>query len=275
VLISEDDGWVSQYRGLWGLDTRDRMGGERAPAGPMYERSGTIRKSWYDPLGWVGLDKIFPPSDLPGEIDERIADVRAGLEALDERIALDRERLRVLALDVESLRAAEHFSGIYEVKEKELQAAQQGFQELVRRHVELTEIRNALFQYQRRVQAGDLGPPAAHLQHAPRPTPPIEHHRVLEIWAAISGAAALLSFGYLVIYRPSYWILMVLVVAVIFGFIDSITRGNSDRYLVGLAVTLATINGLILFIEFWQIALILPLILLVIFVLRDNLRELI
>ena len=275
VLISEDDGWVSQYRGLWGLDTRDRMGGERAPAGPMYERSGTIRKSWYDPLGWVGLDKIFPPSDLPGEIDERIADVRAGLEALDERIVLDRERLRVLALDVESLRAAEHFSGIYEVKEKELQAAQQGFQELVRRHVELTETRNALSQYQRRVRAGDLGPPAAHLQHAHRPTPPVEHHRVLEIWAAISGAMALLSFGYLVIYRPPYWILMALIVAVIFGFIDSFTRGNADRYLVGLAVTLATVNALILFIEFWQIALILPLILLVIFVLRDNLRELI
>ncbi|HRO24659.1 MAG TPA: hypothetical protein PLR07_10240, partial [Promineifilum sp.] len=68
VLISEADGWISQYRGLWGLDTRDRMGGERAPAGPMYERSGAIRKSWYDPLGWAGLDKVFPPSDLPEEI---------------------------------------------------------------------------------------------------------------------------------------------------------------------------------------------------------------
>ena len=68
---------------------------------------------------------------------------------------------------------------------------------------------------------------------------------------------------------------MVLIVAVVFGFIDSFTRGNADRYLVGVAVALATINALILFIEFWQIALILPLILLVIFVLRDNLRELI
>ena len=181
----------------------------------------------------------------------------------------------MLALDLESLRAAEHFSGIYEVKEKDLQAAQQGFQELVRRQVELTETRNALLQYRRRILAGDLGPPAAHLQHAHRPTPPVEHHRALEIWAAISGAVALLSFGYLVIYRPKYWILMVLIVAVVFGFIDSFTRGNSDRYLVGVAVALATVNALILFINFWQIALILPLILLVIFVLRDNLRELI
>lgn len=274
VLISEADGWISQYRGLWGLDTRDRMGGERAPAGPMYERSGAIRKSWYDPLGWAGLDKVFPPSDLPEEIDERIADVEAGLESLDERIILDRERLRVLALDLESLRAAEHFSGIYQMKAKELDAAQEGFQALVHRQVELIETRSALLHYRRRILAGDPGPPAAHLQHAHRPTPPVEHHRALEIWSAISGAMALLSFGYLIIYRPSYWFVTVLIVGVLFGFIDSITRGSTDRYLVNLAVALATVNALILFIEFWQIALILPLILLVIFVLRDNLREL-
>jgi hypothetical protein len=275
VLISESQGWVSQYRGLWGLDTRDRMGGERAPAGPMYERSGAIRKSWYDPLGWAGLDKLFPPSDLPEEIDERIAAVQDKLEALDERTAADRERLRVLALDLESLRAAEHFSGVYEVKEKELQAAQLEFQDLVRRQVELTETRNALFQYRRRVQAGDLGPPAAHIHRAHHPTEPIDHHRVLEIWAAISGAVALLAFGYLVIYRPDYWILMAIVVALVFGFIDALARGNSDRYLVGVAVALAVVNAIILFIEFWQIALILPLVFLVIFMLRDNLRELI
>ena len=34
ILIGDDDGWVDAYRGLWGLDTGDRMAGERAPAGP-------------------------------------------------------------------------------------------------------------------------------------------------------------------------------------------------------------------------------------------------
>ena len=96
----------------------------------------------------------------------------------------------------------------------------------------------------------------------------------MEVWAAISGALALLGFGYLVIYRPPYWILLVIIVAVTFGFIDALARGNSDRYLAGLTVALALVNGLILFVEFWQIALILPLALLVIFMLRDNLREL-
>ena len=274
ILISENDGWVSQYRGLWGLDTRDRLGGERAPAGPMYERSGAIRKSWYDPLGWAGLDKLFPPSVLPAEIDERVAAVKAKLEGLDETIGRERERLRVLALDLESLRAAEHFSGVYDVKLKELQVQQAEFQELVRRQVELGETRSALLQYRRRVEQGDMGPPAAHIHKAHHPTPPIEQHRILEIWAAVSGALALLAFGYLVIYRPSYWLLMAIIVAIVFGFIDALARGRSDRYLTGLTVALAVVNAMILFVQFWQIALILPLVFLVLFMLRDNLREL-
>lgn len=275
ILISEEDGWVSQYRGLWGLDTRDRLGGERAPAGPMYERSGAIRKSWYDPLGWAGLDKLFPPSVLPAEIDERLAEVGEMLRGLEETIGSERERLRVLALDLESLRAAEHFSGVYGTREAQLKTQQEAFQELVRQQVELLETCSALREYRRRIAAGDLGPPTAHVRHAHHPTPPPEHHRVLEIWAAMSGALALLAFGYLVIYRPSYWALLVIIVALLFGFVDSLSRGRPDRYLAGLTVALAAVNGVILFFEFWKIALILPLVFLVFLMLRDNLRELV
>ena len=60
VLIDDDTPWVRDYRGLWGLDTRDRFGGERAPAGPRYERDGTVRPSWSNPLGWAGLQKVPP-----------------------------------------------------------------------------------------------------------------------------------------------------------------------------------------------------------------------
>ena len=36
--------WVSGYRGLWGLYTRDPFEGEDAPAGPMYNRDKTITR---------------------------------------------------------------------------------------------------------------------------------------------------------------------------------------------------------------------------------------
>jgi hypothetical protein len=120
-----------------------------------------------------------------------------------------------------------------------------------------------------------MGPPTAHIRHAHHPTPPVQQRRALEIWAAISGAAAILAFGYLVIFRPSQWILLAIIAAVLFGFIDSLARGRADRYLTNLTVALAIITGIILFIEWWQIALILALVLLVFLMLRDNLRELI
>ena len=243
-----------------------RQGRSTTARGPFACR-GTIR--------WAGLDKILPPSTLLRELAGRIDATGSELDSLEEAIEVERERLRVLALDVEALRAAEHFSGVYETRMKELQAGQADFQTLVRRQMELSETRTALLDYRRRVERGDLGSPTTHIRSAHHPTPVVVQHRALELWAAISGALALLAFGYLTIYRPDNWILLVIIVGVIFGLVDAIARGKVDRYLTGLTVALALITALILFVEFWQIALILPLVLLVIFMLRDNLRELI
>lgn len=60
VVITDDTPWVRDYRGLWGLDTKDPLGGERAPAGPRYDRDGTVRESWGQPVAWAGLDKEAP-----------------------------------------------------------------------------------------------------------------------------------------------------------------------------------------------------------------------
>src|SRR5690606_15173676 len=61
-LIDDSTDWVNHYRGLWGLDTQDPLSGERAPAGPKYNRDGTVRQSWHNPLGWAGLHKVSPPN---------------------------------------------------------------------------------------------------------------------------------------------------------------------------------------------------------------------
>ena len=77
IVIGDEDGWVDGYRGLWGLDTGDRMAGERAPAGPKYTRDGTVRQSWNDPLSFVGL----AGSPTPGETRQALVDQVAALSA--------------------------------------------------------------------------------------------------------------------------------------------------------------------------------------------------
>lgn len=77
MLIGDETPWVDKYRGLWGLDTRDFIGGERAPSGPKYNRDGSIRQSWFDTLAWAGMDKVPTPPQIPGKLEERATELEA------------------------------------------------------------------------------------------------------------------------------------------------------------------------------------------------------
>ena len=98
MSIDDQTPWVRDYRGLWGLDTRDRFGGERAPSGPRYERDGTVRTSWANPLGWAGLQKVSPhDDDFANALADRVAALERQVNDLDATIVADREVLRVSA----------------------------------------------------------------------------------------------------------------------------------------------------------------------------------
>ena len=62
MLIDDETPWVRDYRGLWGLDTRDRFGGERAPAGPRYERDGTVARPGPTRSAGPGSRRSRPPA---------------------------------------------------------------------------------------------------------------------------------------------------------------------------------------------------------------------
>ena len=98
-VIDEDSGWVRGYRGLWGHDTRDRLGGERGPAGPRYERDGTVRASWAAPVGWAGLAKVAPnPSVERALLDRRAEQIQERLAELEDDIARTGDSLQVAAV---------------------------------------------------------------------------------------------------------------------------------------------------------------------------------
>lgn len=273
VLIDDETPWVSGYRGLWGLDTQDLLGGERAPSGPKYNRDGSIRMSWYDPIGWAGVDKLIPPADLDTRLEDRIREVETELSSLGDQIDSEREQLRNVALDVEALRATEYFSRIHEERAAELTNQQAAFQALVARQTELTETRLALGDYLGRVKAGDLGSPDAHLKHPHHPAPPVHLRRSIEFWAAISGALAILVFGYLILFQPNNWIAWLIAVSVGFGAIDAMARGQTGKYLMTIIIALALVAAVILFIEFWRWIIVAVLAVVVLYMIRDNLRE--
>jgi hypothetical protein len=97
-VIGDDTPWVRGFRGLWGHDTRDRLGGERGPAGPRYERDGTIRASWAAPVGWAGLAKVAPnPAVEETLLHRRAEQIQIRLAELEQDIAGIRDSLQVAA----------------------------------------------------------------------------------------------------------------------------------------------------------------------------------
>src|SRR3954469_4098518 len=103
ILISDDDEWVDGYRGLFGLDTHDRFGGERSPAGPKYARSGEQRLSWHDPLGFAGLDKSDPPFQWPQTLATREQELRIEAAGVDAKIKEQTDTLPGLSLEAQAL----------------------------------------------------------------------------------------------------------------------------------------------------------------------------
>src|SRR3954468_696393 len=123
VLIDDHTPWVREYRGLWGLDTEDHFGGERAPAGPRYSRDGSVRPAWADPVGWAGLLKVLPDEDhVDVLLGERVAELERDLARRDETIAAKRDELRRTGVQVRSLEGHHHARALAERRRTEMAA---------------------------------------------------------------------------------------------------------------------------------------------------------
>ena len=275
VIMSEEMGWIEKYRGLWGLDTQDPFGGERAPAGPKYNRDGSVRVAWYDPLGWSGLDKVLPPQLVIAQIEENIATLEQERQTIEAQIESQREALRTLNLEVRSLREESYLKELFGTKSEELDEAQANLQLLYARHTEIIEISKASKAQLEKVKAGNFGDPQAHIKHKHPPEPPLgPQARITEIWAAISGGMLLLAFTVLLLTSPEQWLTWTILIGLIFATVEAAVRGKLPNFLLSLTIVLAVITTILLVIDFWWLVLIFIMFALVIAMIFGNLREL-
>jgi hypothetical protein len=276
ALIDDDTPWVSGYRGLWGLDTGDVLGGERAPAGPKYTREGTVRQSWYDPLGWAGLNKVAPPDEAVDRLTTQIAELERELEETDRRIDEGRAALPRLGLEVQALQAAAPLLRLHDARARELARQEDELNALVGRRVEVEETLAACRRHLGRLKAGELGDPQAHIHHKSAPDPPSvsRRGRLAELWAALS-TSALLLLGVVLIWtdvaQPALALALVIVAVVV---VEAIINRRIDRLLLNVTIALAAVTALVLIYEFfWQLSLA-AVAALAMLILRDNVREL-
>jgi hypothetical protein len=100
-LLDPAPNWLSRFHGLWGLFVRDPVGGENAPAGPMYNRDGQPRFSWFAPLAFAGVDRV--PTRVGAALAVQREAVLARQQELDTTIQARLGRLQSLGAETAAL----------------------------------------------------------------------------------------------------------------------------------------------------------------------------
>ena len=245
VLIDDQTPWVRDYRGLWGLDTGDPFGGERAPAGPRYERDGSVRLSWSDPVGWAGLDKEAP-SPLAeqqavcgriAELDTELAAVTAELDDLGDELRRTRAGIRALG----GAGARRDPAG--------LAALETSLRQVRARRQALAEEREALARAL--VHGLPREDPHAHLRHRALPNvdPARTRTRVLRIWSAVSATVLLTGLALVILGQFGALVPAVGGLAVVMLCAEAFARGHLVQFVTGL-LTVAVVAAAV-FLAAW------------------------
>jgi hypothetical protein len=275
-VIDERTPWVAAFQGLWGLYAQDPIAGENAPAGPMYNRDGSVRPAWFDPLGFADLDKVPPPpQELPllEEQQKRLEDERAELErTIPERAA----ELQRLGVELSSMQGVPHLAKQHSelaLRVEEVAAEVKTFRrELSENHA----ISDGVTRRIAAVRQGHPGDPRAHILHAAAPTAVtrMRFERATELWVALSLSALLAGLVVLIVLDPRHVLAWIAVFVVAFILAESLLRGTFVRTVNKLAVLLALVAVVVLVLHFWKWVILGALIGLAVFLVVERVREL-
>jgi hypothetical protein len=276
LLIGEEVPWVSRYRGLFGLDTYDRFAGERAPAGPKFARDGTIRRSWFDPLGWAGLSKAAPPGRAAPVLRSHVEALAAEAERLRLAEREQAARLPGLQLELGGLRHGVAPGPVRTETAAEVARAERELTETRRALAALADRTEAAENELARVEAGDFGDPREHL-HSPYRPMPAEVRRygiVLELWSALGvGLLVLGVIAVAYLTEVGAWGALALALGV-YVLLESAFHRRVLRLLLWVTLGLAVVAAAILVFEFALQLLIAAVVGVAILTIADNVREL-
>ena len=275
ISIDDSTPWVHGYRGLWGLDTRDRFGGERAPAGPKYTRSGTVRQSWNDPLGFLGLTKVPPPGRHAAVLEARMGALSAErAEVVGEILAL-RDSLPAIEAEATALGRSGALERLHAQRRADVDDRAAALAALEVRRADLDDALEAADAELARVRRGDFGGPREHLSHLAVPETPSDRHegRVIEAWSAASAGLLLVAVVVLLfVVQLPIWAGVGLTVAG-FAVVEALFRRRLVVLLLRVTLLLAVVGAVILLVTNAALVLVLAVMTVAVITLVDNLSE--
>ncbi|HZG64841.1 MAG TPA: hypothetical protein VEY13_15260 [Rubrobacteraceae bacterium] len=268
--------WVSGYRGLWGLYTRDPFEGEDAPAGPMYDRNKAVSREWYDPVGWAGLDKVPTRAEELTDILEQRSEIEERRDGMRAEILQKSRDLRRLGIAAEATRGRSHLRELHEAQRgriAELSREVAGVREELSTEGVLSE---ALVDHTNRLRNGERPPANAHIARAARPLPESEARagRVAQLWASISVAVVLLTLTGILFYQREHLLFALVFAIAVLAFVEAGFRKRLDRFMISANIGLSVVGAFVLLDRYFWHIIVLSVLAVGLYILWENLREL-
>jgi hypothetical protein len=264
--------WVAGYRGLWGLYTGDPISGEDAPAGPKYDRDGTVSKAWYNPLGWSGLDKVPPPREEAVFLELQQQRLHEEQIQLQRQIADKMTLLIGMEMESEAIYGLPHLLDRAAELQQRIEQASEELDALKSRRATNALVLEACAV---NTPAGKMRGPRDHLRVPQTPTSAAELRlsRLAEVWSALSIGVLLLSF-IIILQFATAWEAGLLALLGVYIFIEALFRRQMQRVINYAVVSLAIITSVVLVFEFFGAVIITLVLLAGLFIIVENVREL-
>ncbi len=274
-ILNPVPAWAKDYRGLWGLYARDPISGENAPGGPMYNRDGSVRRRWFDPVGWAGMDKVATPTQAQTVLEDRRADLLSRKEQLIQDIANKEKELEGLGLELSAIQVYPHLSRVFSRQSRQAKTTSA---ELVERKRELTVIDaelEAFGHYQEDLQRGNLSSQRAHIRRPQHPSTDVELrlNRLAETFAAASIGLLMIGIVLLVVFARHYLLIGLAAMIGFLIFAESGFHRQLSKLIASLTTGLAIVSLFVILFEFFWWVVVGLVLAAGLYLIWDNIRE--
>lgn len=276
VVIDPPPGWVKNYRGLWGYYAQDPFSGEDAPSGPRYNRDGTVRRAWYDPLGWAGMEKVVPPTEQQNVISQREEAIRREIVALRSEVDRLQAEVYQTGVDLRAMQDAPNLRAERAQTRTAMAALEADLAETRRLVTVRQAVLEALEQQGTHLLEGEPQQLRAHIRHAHQPylkqTP--RFGKFAEVWAAISIGLMMIAIVVLFLFARQFVLVGLLGMVLLLVALEAAFQRRLWALVRGIALTLAVIAFLILFVKFFWIIVGVIVMVIGFYMIVENLQEL-
>jgi len=242
----------------------------------VYNRNGSMRVSWVDPLAWAGLDKVPPPVLALPLLKSHQQQVIERNRELKVEIEQKSQLLQKMGVEAAALLNQAHLNSVYQQQEKQIQQLSAELSAL-RRELATNRERLQVFEgYREQLKNGDRGSLRGHIRRAHTPTVEEDYRFgvLVEVFAAINVGVLMVAIVLLILFARQYLLFGLAALIGALVFLEASFRRQLSRLINSLSIGLAIVSALVLLFEFfWQVV-VAGVLIGGFFVIWENLKEL-